>query len=360
MNLVLDVQPPYAPAELEAGLRYTIRMLNAYGITSIQDASVRLTGKSPYRSLDAYRAVARAGGLSVRVVAALWLEQQAPFEPQLEQFIAVRERYSSGNLRATAVKIMLDGIVETHTAAMLEDYVDRPGYRGETTIEPGPLNDIVTALDRHGFQVHFHAIGDAAVRHSLDAFEAAIAANGRSDRRHHICHLEFIDPADIPRFRELDVVANFQPLWALADKYVTELAIPRVAPKIRQWIYPIGSVLRSGAVVAFGSDWSVSSANPFEQIEVAVTRTAPDGSIDGTFLPDERIMLADAIIAFTIGSAYVNHQQETTGSIEVGKLADLIVLDRNLFAIAPSELSDAQVLLTLLGGNVVHGELDAL
>jgi hypothetical protein len=148
--------------------------------------------------------------------------------------------------------------------------------------------------------------------------------NGARDSRHHLSHIELFHPSDIPRFRELGAVANFQPLWAMAETYITDLTLPILPPETHRWIYPIGSVLRSGAVVAFGSDWSVSSVNPLEEIEVAVRRADWRKPDVAPFLPDERIDLRDAIAAFTINSAYVNFQDDRTGSIEPGKLADLI------------------------------------
>jgi predicted amidohydrolase YtcJ len=223
-------------------------------------------------------------------------------------------------------------------------------------VEPEALKRAVTTLDREGFQVHFHAIGDAAIRECLDAVEAARRQNGGRDSRHHISHLELFDPADIPRFRQLGVVANIQPLWAFADDYITKLTLPFLEPERARWIYPIRSLLKSGAMLAFGSDWSVSSPNPLEEMEVAVTRMGPAGETKEPFLPEERIDLRDALAAFTIGSAYVNSQDDKTGSLEVGKLADLIVLDRNLFAIPPEQIGEAKVLLTLFGGKPVHGD----
>jgi predicted amidohydrolase YtcJ len=208
--------------------------------------------------------------------------------------------------------------------------------------------------------VHFHAIGDAAIRQSLDAVEAAARKNGMLGHRHHISHLELIDPADIPRFRELDVVANFQPLWAFADAYITDLTLPYIGPERARWLYPIQSVQQSGGMIAFGSDWSVSTANPFFEIEVAVTRKNPEDADNEAFLPQERIDLPDALAAFTINAAWVNHSEDLTGSIEVGKAADLVVLDQDLFAIAPEKISDTKVLLTLLDGEPVHGDPSAL
>jgi len=223
-------------------------------------------------------------------------------------------------------------------------------------VNPEALKEAVAALDADGFQVHFHAIGDAAIRQCLDAVATARERNGSTGNRHHISHLQLIDPADIPRFRRLDVVANFQPLWAYSDDYITELTLPYLEDDRERWLYPIASVQQSGAMIAFGSDWSVSTANPFHQIETAVTRLGAVGETDTPFIPEEAIDLPTALAAFTINAAYVNNIETISGSIEVGKAADLIVLDRNLFEIPASEISETNVVLTLLDGQPVHGD----
>lgn len=335
------------------GLKYAINMLNDYGITSIQDASV------DEEDLRAYRALDERGELELRVVGSLWWDREKGLE-QVDRFKALRDRYTGGRVRATTVKIMQDGVMENFTAAMLEPYEGQDGAKGIPMVEPERLKQAVTALDAEDFQVHFHAIGDAAIRQSLDAVEAAMETNGERGNRHHISHLELIDPADVPRFARLGVAANFQPLWAFADDYITELTVPFIGPERSRWLYPIGSVHRTGGMLAFGSDWSVSTANPFEEIEVAVTRMGPNGETTEPFIPDERITLPLALAAFTINAAYVNSQEGVTGSIEVGKYADLIVLDRNLFDISPRDISETSVLLTMLEGEIVHGDLAAL
>ncbi len=358
-DLVASHVPPPTDATRDQGLRYSIKLLNSYGITAIQDAHVN--DEAEYReSLQTYRRVDQAGDLSLRVVGAIWWDREQGLE-QIEGIKRLRAEFTKGRIDAGTVKIMQDGVMENFTALMLEPYLIPGKVRGIPMIEPGELKEAVTRLDAEGFQVHFHAVGDAAIRQSLDAVEAARRANGNRGNRHHISHLEVIDPADIPRFRELGVIANFQPLWAIADAYITELTIPFIGLERAQWLYPIGSVYRSGAVVAFGSDWSVSTANPFEQLEVAVTRMPPLAPVPGSpFIPSERIALPEAIAAFTINAAYTNRLEEQTGSIEAGKLADLVVLDRNLFKIPASELSDTKALVTLFEGEVVHGDLGAL
>ena len=193
------------------------------------------------------------------------------------------------------------------------------------------------------------------MRLALDAIEEARKRNGDSDLRHHLSHLQVIHPDDIPRFRELGAVANFQPLWAYADEYITELTLPFISEETARWLYPIKSVIDTGATVAFGSDWSVSTVDPLPQIETAITRIDAVTHNTDVLNPEQRITLEQAIAAFTINAAFVNHQEQATGSIEVGKLADLIVLDKNLFAIDAAEISDAKVLVTLFEGKAVYG-----
>lgn len=352
-SLVERHVPPTSAEKRMAGLRYTVKMLNAYGITGLQDASVRQPDIETYTALDA------SGGLTVHAVLAQWWERDKGVE-QIAGMERLRKQFTRGHVRPTSVKIMQDGVMENYTAALLEPYLIEGSPRGIPMIEPQALKLAVTALDAKGFQVHFHAIGDAAVRQSLDAVQAARTTNGPSGLRHHISHLQLIDPTDIPRFRQLDVIANFQPLWAWADPYITELTTPFVGKVRTERMYPIGAVHATGGMIAFGSDWSVSSANPLEQIEVAVRRADPTRADGEVFIPDQRLPLPEAIAAFTINAAYVNGAERETGSIEVGKSADLVVLDRNLFAIEPAAISDTKVVLTLFEGKPVHGDLAAL
>ncbi len=348
MNLVRAHVPPTELDRRLAGLRYAVDMLNGYGITSIQVASARRPQLEAYRELD------ERGELTLRAVASLWWDRERG-EEQIDDMVALREEFTQGRVRATTVKIMQDGVLENFTAALLEPYLQHDGSRGFPMVDPEALKSAVANLDRRGFQVHFHAIGDAAVRQSLDAVEAARMQNGDLGHRHHISHLELIHPDDVPRFQQLQVIANFQPLWAASSPHITELTIPYLGPERSQWLYPLGGVLDAGAMLAFGSDWSVSTANPFPQIETALTRQG--GGAEEPFLPEQRIDLASAVEAFTINAAFVNGIEEQTGSIEVGKLADLVVVDRNLFEIDPRNISDAQVLLTLMEGVAVHGDL---
>ena len=229
-------------------------------------------------------------------------------------------------------------------------------------LDPGLLRRIVPLLDAAGFQVHFHAIGDRAVREALDGVARAREANGRTDGRHHISHIQVIHPDDVPRFAQLGVVANAQPYWACHEPQMDELTIPFLGPERSAWQYPFKSLLRAGARLAMGSDWSVSTANPLLEMEVAVNRVADISRGDKPpFLPAERLTLDEAIRAFTLGSAYVNHQDDTTGSLTVGKLADVIVLDRDLFDRGAGEIGQARVVATFIEGEPVHEDpvLDA-
>lgn len=347
MGLVAKHLPAYTPQDYLAGLRRGLAMTNRFGITSFQDADV------PEAILHAYAELDRRGQLTARVVAALRIDP-AKGAAQIPRLIALRQQVQGRRLRATAAKIFADGVIEAHTAALLEPYLGTDGDRGKANLEPDAFNPLVAALDRAGFQVHIHAIGDRAIRYALDAFEFARARNGSRDSRHTIAHLELFNPHDIPRFRQLGVIANFQPLWAYADTYITKLTIPPLGPERSRWLYPLQSVARSGAIMACGSDWSVTSMNPLDAIQVAITRRGLDAGPGPAWIPEETLDLAQMLAGYTINGAYVNFEETRTGSIEVGKAADLIVIDRNLFEIPPAAIHTANVLLTLLEGQIVY------
>jgi hypothetical protein len=252
---------------------------------------------------------------------------------------------------------MLDGVVENNTASLLEPYRDGPGggdNRGIDFIAPGELEEIVTDLDRRGFSCHFHAIGDAAVRHALDAVEAARLANGWGSGRHHISHIQIVHPDDIPRFRRLGVAANAQALWAQDGVDQIELTKPFLGEERASWQYPFGSLLRAGATLAMGSDWAVSTADVPDQVDTAVTRLNHDRPDLAPLNGGERISLLDALAGFTSGSAYVNHRDDVSGSLAVGMLADLAILDRDPTAAGP--IHEASVTMTVVGGRVVFEE----
>ncbi len=260
---------------------------------------------------------------------------------------------------ASSVKIMQDGVPENGSAAMLDAYLDgcgcTTGNRGHSFVDPVELCRYVTLLDAHGFQVHVHAIGDRAVRETLDAFEAARSANGDSDRRHHIAHLQIVHPDDVPRFGALGVAANMQPLWATYEPQMIDLTIPVIGEERAAWQYPFGELARTGAWLAAGSDWPVSSADPLAGVHVAVNRRTPRSvgePEDRAFLPTQALDLATALTAYTRGSAHLNHLDDA-GRLEVGALADLAVLDRDPFAHPVEEIGDARVVATYVDGEQV-------
>jgi predicted amidohydrolase YtcJ len=362
MSLVGDLAPATTPEEMSAGLRAGQEYLHSLGITAWQDAIVEATEQA--NNLDAYLRAGADGELTARVVGALWWDRHRGLE-QIDDLVALRERGSAGRFAATSVKIMQDGVCENFTAAVLDPYLGADGQptenRGISFVEPELLKEAVTRLDALGFQVHFHALGDRAVRECLDAVQAAREANGMNDLRHHLAHLQIIHPDDVPRFRRLGAVANAQPLWAAHEGQMDELTIPFLGHPRATWQYPFGSLVRSGATLAMGSDWSVSTPDPIEEMHVGVNRVmAPSYAyrVDRreVFLPEERLDLAAAIAGFTMGSAFVNHLDDRTGSIEEGKLADLAVLDRDLFAHPVEEISEASVQLTLVGGERVYAD----
>jgi predicted amidohydrolase YtcJ len=351
VDVVEGLLPVPGPDEWLAAFELAQAYLHSLGITAWQDAIV-----TP-ENLEVYRRAADSGLLTARVETALWWERSKGAE-QVDELVARSATGSSGRLRANSVKMMLDGVLETFTGAMLDPYLDREGRptsnRGIDFIDPESLPGHVARLDAAGLQVHFHAIGDRAVRTALDAIEAARRANGMTDTRPHISHIQVIHPDDVPRFAPLGAVANAQPLWACYETNMDELTIPFLGPERAGWQYPFGSLLRAGARLAMGSDWSVTTPNPLLEIEVAVNRIYPTSRDTAEpFLPKERLTLEQALEAFTLGSAYVNHLDDETGTIATGKLADLAVVDRDLFADDAGPIGDARVLATFVGGKAV-------
>jgi predicted amidohydrolase YtcJ len=352
MTLVERLVPAPTAAELRSGLLVGQAYLHSLGITAWQDAWV-----TP-RDFDTYVELAGSGELTARVVGCQWWERSEGIE-QIEGFRKRRARGPVGRFRPTAIKIMLDGVCETFTASMLTPYLDGHGHATDNTglrfVEPGDLARYVTALDAEGFQVHMHALGDRGVRDALDAVGAARFANGPSDNRHQIAHLQVVHPDDIGRFGILDATANSQALWACAEPQMLELTIPYLGGERAAWQYPFASIARAGGRLALGSDWPVSSPDPLEILHVAVNRTEPgaDASVE-PFLADERLTLEQAVYAYTMGSAHANHQDDVTGSIEPGKYADLVVLDRDIFAADAGPLTDAHVDYTFIEGTRVY------
>jgi predicted amidohydrolase YtcJ len=352
-DLVGRLLPADTTEQLVAGLRLAQAELHALGVTTWQDAIV-----TPDREEIAYTTLAGRGELTARVVGSLWWDRARGAE-QIEELVVRRERTAIGRYAPTAVKLMQDGVLENGTGGLLEPYLNDDGHptgnRGLSMIDPEALKEDVTRLDALGFQPHFHAIGDRAVREALDAVAAARRANGTTDTRPHIAHIQVIHPDDIGRFRELGVIANAQPYWACHEAQMDDLTIPRLGRERTAWQYPFASLLAAGATLAMGSDWAVSTADPLLEMEVAVTRTADYHRGERPpFLPEQRLDLIDALAAFTTGTARVNHLEHEIGSIEVGKAADLVVLDRDLFDRGAGTIGEARVVSTFIDGVAVY------
>jgi predicted amidohydrolase YtcJ len=350
-ELVTRLMPPTSPAEMEQGLLESQAYLHGLGITNWQDAGVEAEHHATYLRL------AGRGDLTARVVGAQWWEHDDGLE-QIEAFAARRADGPVGRYAATSVKLMLDGIVENQTAAMLDPYFEADGTptenRGMAFVDPEVLGQVVPRLDALGFQVHFHALGDRAVRLGLDAVEAARRANGWSDTRPHLAHLQVVHPDDIPRFRRLGALANVQALWAVHEDQMDDLTLPVLGPVVAARQYPLRSFRRHGVTIVMGSDWSVSTADPFAQMEIAVNRVTPGHeATQARFMPEEAIELTEALTAFTAGSAYASHLDEA-GTIALGRLADLAILDRDLFDRGSGRIADTRVVATVVDGVVVH------
>ncbi len=348
MGLVASHLPLYSDQQRRDGIKRALMMANRLGITTLHDASVEPPGLAAYAALD------RAGELTARIIATQYVDP-AKGLTQIDSLVAWRDRYKGTQfLRVQAAKFFADGVIEAKTAALLAPYLDHSGSAGTPNFTPESMDSLVTALDRAHVQIHIHAIGDRGIRMSLDAIEHAEKVNPAWARRPIIAHLELFDSTDIPRFKSLGVIASFQPLWAYADAYITTLTEPVLGPARSRWLYPIRSLVKSGAVVAAGSDWTVSSMNPLEAIQVAITRRAPTDTGGPAWIPQETVDLTSMLKAYTKNGAYAAGDEATNGTLEVGKAADLIILDQDLYAIPSTQIHTVKVLLTMVAGKEVY------
>lgn len=347
MALVAELMPAASPGDYAAALRYAQAHLHGLGVTGWQDAILGeyagYLDPSP-----AYRMLAASGELTARVCGALWWERHLGLE-QVPDLIGRRATNAVGRFTTPMVKIMLDGVVENFTAAMHSPYLHEHGT-GLSFVDGESLRDAVKALDAAGFGIHFHAIGDAAVRSALDA----VAASARSaGLRHQIAHLQVVDPADVPRFAELGVMPNLQAYWATHEPQLDMVCLPALGEQRAGWLYPFGDLARSGAVLAMGSDWPVTTADPWQAIHVAVNRALPQAQLGQALLPEQALSLSTALTAATAGSAEANGCRQA-GVIATGRVADLVVLDRDPFAAPASEIGLTRVTQTFVGGQRVY------
>lgn len=367
MRAIASYVPDPSAGQLSDALVTAQRFLHSVGITSVQDACVGEAAELGIPdTFSTYLRAAQARQLSLRVTGALWWDRRLGLS-QIEGLLARRAAADgSGYFRATSVMIMLDGVCETFGAAMSRPYLDGRGrettHSGSLFLEAGELADATRQLSDHGFQIHFHAAGDRAVTAALDAIEE-LPRPARDSARHHISHAQFIRPADLDRFARAGAVTTFQPLWACDDESNHMLTVPYVGHERAAWQYRIGEIFRRAGRVAFGSAWPVSSPNPLQQIHVAVNRAlsprlgrpgAPETS--RPLRPDEAIPVDAAVHAFTAGVAYVNHEEHVTGTLRPGMLADVAVLDRDIYTVPPETIGDTSVTMTIASGQVVHGE----
>lgn len=337
--------PEPGPQQYQAALQRASATANAVGITSVIDARVTPP------MLDAYRRADATGELSVRVLASQLVEPEHGLK-RIEELTSAAASLHGNRLSAGSAKIFVDGEFGEHTAALEAPYQDRPGDRGALRAEPAWLNETVRRLDAAGLQVHLHVMGDRAIRLALDAIEGAIKANGPRERRPHLAHVALPGQDNLARMAALGIAADFQMLWAQPDQEMRR-AIGLLGEKRARGLLPIRSAFKNGVTVVGGSDWPSESINPLAAIQVALTRRPLFGG--GTaWIPEQRVSLAEMLDAYTLNGARLAGREEFTGSIETGKAADLVVLERNLFEVDPMDLQQVRILLTLLDGVPVY------
>ncbi|MDO6965473.1 amidohydrolase [Rhizobium alvei] len=349
VNWATNRMPEVTDEEYAAGVRYGQALCNRHGITGVLDALVM------ERHARVYRKLAEDGELTVRVCATA---KVFPEEATADALARVEELRRSNDLemfRIHSAKFFLDGVMENRTGVMIEPYSDAIGGNAPLMFGHEQVKELFTAFDAARFQIHVHVIGDGAVRAALDGLEAARDKNGAWPSLHQLAHIQFIDPADIPRFRTLGAVANVQALWARNEPSVTDVAVPMGGPERSRWMYAFRSLIDAGAQYTLSSDWGVSTLNPFKIMETAITRQPPakNGAVE-PFLPQERLTRKESVMGYTVNAAASAWRAESTGSLAPGKYADIIVLDRDIFTCDVYDIGDTEVQLTLLGGREVH------
>jgi predicted amidohydrolase YtcJ len=346
-SLVAAVIPKPTRGEKLAALRDGIRWANENGLTRVHSAG------GDFEEFDLYDELLRHGDLTLRFYVSYF---QDPPELRPQDISAIedaRKKYTGDWLSAGAVKFMIDGVIESHTAAMLGPYSDDPSLKGKLFWDPDKYNSALAELDKRNLQLFTHAIGDYGIRTALDGYENAERLNHSSGRRPRIEHIESVSSADIPRFGKLRVIASMQPLHSYPNNDTLDVWARNIGPEraSRAWVWK--SIAKDGGQLAFGSDWPVVTLNPFKGLQTAVTRQTSEGLPKDGFVPSQRLSVAEAIRGYTLGAAFAGFREETEGSLEPGKIADLIILSQNLFQIDPHTIDKTKVLTTVVGGRVV-------
>jgi predicted amidohydrolase YtcJ len=352
-HLVKGLIPRPSQDEKLAALKQALQLAGQYGLVRVHAAGEPPDTFGDFYDLGLFEQLRRQGQLSLRFYISKHIAPPELKESDLIALEEARRRYNDDWISVGAAKFFLDGAIESHTGAMLAPYSDDPSLSGSTTWAPEKFKQAVIDLDARGFQVFTHAVGDRAVRIALDAYQSAEKANGRRDARHRIEHIETISPDDLPRFAALGVIASMQPLHAQPvpnmDIWGRNVGLERA-----KFAWAWNSLEEAGARLAFGSDWEVVTMNPWPGIQCAVTRQTDEGQPKGGWIPEQRISVAQAIAGYTIGAAYAGHRETTEGSLEPGKLADLIIVSQNPFEIDPLRIRKTEVILTMVGGRVVY------
>ncbi|CAM2188377.1 Amidohydrolase [Paraburkholderia sacchari] len=342
--------PQMAPAASARALDRAQQQAHRFGITGWFDAMVG------QRLVDAYASARDNDELRVNVGLGLLVTPNTALAPQIEQLRQWRAAHDGGRLQLHTAKFFIDGVVESYTAALLDDYADA-ARRGDTHWAPQQLREAIFAADAQGFDLHFHTIGDRAVRMVLDVLEALHRERPRADRRPQLAHVQMIDSADVARFAQLGAIASIQAVWADASAEMQALYLRRIGAKRLARQYVFGDLARSGATLSGGSDWPVSTQNPLVAIEHAVRRASAGDADAPVFMPEQRVDLATMLHAYTQGSAFSLRMDDRQGEIAAGRPANLAILSQDLRAVRPHELAGVDVEMTLFGGDAVYGDL---